>query len=459
MSGSEAAVPGSNATAQWASPLTFFLASTGMAVGLGNMWRFPFLAGENGGGAFVFVYLAAVAAIGLPIMTAELMVGRRGGGASDAAVRALIASEKASRQWRIIGYLSFLVPLVAVGYYGVIAGWVLDYAVVFTASGGFAENSDNAGRFDSLLADPIRLIAAHTAFVAGCAFVVSRGLRQGIERLARVAMPALFLMLVGLVAYAGLYGEFATAFVFLFEPDFSELTGHSILLAVGQAFFSLAVGFGALMTFGAYLPRQVSLPQTAAAICTADTLVALLAGLAIFPIVFAAGLAADGGPGLVFITLPTAFAQMPGGYVVGSVFFVLLFFAAFTTGVGTFEAVVGWLGTRGVARSAAAIWSGSVAWLVGVVGALSFNVMAGIRPPDRVPLYGGKSLFDTLDFTVANVLLPLNGLLIALFAGWALNRATSQAEFGSGGASYRAWRTLIRIFAPLAVVVILLSAG
>lgn len=459
MSDREASARNSISSAQWASPLTFFLASTGMAVGLGNMWRFPFLAGENGGGAFVFVYLAAVAAIGYPIMTAELLIGRRGGSASDSAVRALIASERASPSWRIIGYLSFVVPLVAVGYYGVIAGWVLDYAVVFTASGGFAENLDNTERFDSLLADPIRLIGAHTAFIVGCAFVVSRGLRQGIERLAKVVMPALFFMLVGLVAYAALYGEFATAFAFLFEPDFSELTGHSILLAVRQAFFSLAVGFGALMTFGAYLPKQVSLPRTAAAICAADTLVALLAGLAIFPIVFAAGLAADGGPGLVFITLPAAFTQMPGGYLVGSVFFVLLFFAAFTTGVGTFEAVVGWLGTRGVNRRAAAIWSGSIAWIVGVAGALSFNIMADIRPADWVPLYGGKSLFDSLDFTVASVLLPVNGLLIALFAGWALKQASSQAEFGSSGPSYHVWRALIRVVAPIAVVVIVLSAG
>lgn len=459
MNDSDPSARTSISAAQWTSPLTFFLASTGMAVGLGNMWRFPFLAGENGGGAFVFVYLAAVAAIGFPIMTAELLIGRRGGGASDNAVRALIVSESASRKWRIIGYLSFIVPLVAVGYYGVIAGWVLDYAVAFTASGGFAENSNNAARFDSLLADPVRLIGAHTAFIVGCAFVVSRGLRQGIERMAKFVMPALFFMLVGLVAYAAFYGEFATAFAFLFAPDFSELTGHSILLAVGQAFFSLAVGFGALMTFGAYLPKQVALPHTAAAICAADTLVALLAGLAIFPLVFAAGLAADGGPGLVFITLPTAFAQMPGGYIVGSVFFVLLFAAAFTTGVGTFEAVVGWLGSRGVDRRAAAIWSGSIAWIVGVAGALSFNLMAGIRVADWIPLYGGKSLFDSLDFTVASVLLPVNGLLIALFAGWAVKKATSRAELGGSGRSYQLWRTLIRVVAPIAVVVIVLSAG
>lgn len=438
--------------------MTFFLASTGMAVGLGNMWRFPFLAGENGGGAFVIVYLVAVAAIGLPIMIAELLIGRSGGGTAENAVRSLIASEGASRKWRIIGYLSFIVPLVGVGYYGVIAGWVLDYAVVFAASGGFPAGSDNVARFDSLLADPLRLIAAHTAFIVGCAFVVSRGLRQGIERLSKVVMPALFVMLVALVIYAAIYGDLGAATAFLFRPDFGELTGRSVLLAVGQAFFSLAVGFGALITFGAYLPKLVSLPHAATAICTADTLVALLAGLAVFPIVFAVGLEADGGPGLVFVTLPAAFAQIPGGYFVGSAFLLLLFFAAFTTGVGTFEAVVGWLGARDIGRTAATLMSGTIAWTIGTVGALSFNVMADVRPAEWVPLYGGKTLFDALDFTIANLLLPVNGLLIALFAGWALRRATSEAEMGGGGTGYRLWQSLIRVFAPLAVVVIVLSA-
>lgn len=443
---------------QWTSPLTFFLASTGMAVGLGNMWRFPFLAGENGGGAFVLVYLAAVAAIGFPIMTAELLIGRRGGAASDGAVRALIASEGASRFWRAIGYLCFAVPLVGVGYYGVIAGWVLDYAVVYTASGGFAPESDHAARFDLLLADPTRLILAHTVFIVACAAVVSRGLKRGIERLSRLMMPALFVILAGLVVYAAFHGQFGRAFAFLFRPNFQELTPTSVLLAVGQAFFSLSVGFGALMTFGAYLPKGISLPRTAASVCAADTLVALLAGLAIFPIVFAAGLDAGGGPGLVFITLPTVFGQVPGGYFIGAAFFVLFFFAAFTTGVATFEAVAGWLGTRGIGRKAALIWSGCVAWTIGAVATLSFNVLADAKPPESLPIYGGKTLFDALDFTVANVMLPLNGLLIALFAGWALKPATTADELGGDSRVFRTWRFLVRFLVPLAVVAIVLTA-
>ncbi len=437
--------------------MMFFLASTGMAVGLGNIWRFPFLAGENGGGAFVLVYLAAVAAIGLPIMIAEIIVGRRGGGASEAAIRGLINSEGAGRAWGAIGYLSFIVPLVGVGYYGVIAGWVLDYAVTFTSSGGFEAGADNSARFDSLLADPARLILAHTAFIVGCAFVVSRGLHGGIERLSKTVMPLLLLMLIGLVFYAVIYGDFAAAVTFLFRPNFQELTREGVLLAVGQAFFSLAVGFGALMAFGAYLPKQVSIPKTAAAICAADTLVALLAGLAIFPIVFAVGLDAGGGPGLVFLTLPTAFAQIPGGYIVGSVFFILLFVAALTTGVGTFEAVVGWLQARGVRRKSAVMFSAAVAWLIGAVAAMSFNVMADVRTDESLPLVGAKTIFELLDFSVANLMLPLNGLLIALFAAWGLKRATSMAEFGSDSHMYSVWRVLSRVIAPIAVVIIMFS--
>jgi len=330
---------------RWSSHFAFVLAAAGAAVGLGNLWRFPFIAGENGGGAFVLVYLAAVAFIGFPIMVAELFIGRRGRGNAGHAVRAVSAEAGASRIWRVIGALSILIPFVGVGYYSVIAGWTIDYMVAFIASGGFGFD-DTAGyqqRFEAMLASPGRLLLLHFAFMAAVIFVVAHELHSGIERVAKLLMPALFVLLLMIVGFALVEGDVGRGLSFLFSPDFSQLTWRSVLLAVGQAFFSLAIGIGAMMTFGSYLYSTDSLPRSAMQIIFTDTAIALLAGIAIFPIVFAFGLNPAEGAGLTFVTLPVAFAEMSGGYFVGSAFFILLFVAAFTTGIATLEPVVSFL--------------------------------------------------------------------------------------------------------------------
>lgn len=441
---------------RWSSNLVFILASAGAAVGLGNLWRFPYIAGENGGGAFVLVYIAAVALIGYPIMLAELTIGRRGRGNAGDAIEAVSRESVLGRHWQIIGALSVLIPFVGIGYYSVVAGWVLDYMVAFIGSGGltYDDPSGFQQRFDDMLGSPLRLLLLHAAFMAGVIFVTAHELHSGIERVARLLMPALFVLLVILVGFAAVEGDMARGIEFLFAPNFNELTWRSVLLAVGQAFFSLAVGIGILMTFGAYLDESTNLPRAAAQICAADTAVALLAGLAIFPIVFAFGLDPQGGEGLTFITLPTAFAEMTGGYFVGSAFFILLFFAAFTTGVATLEPVVSWVIGRGFSRKAASIIAGSTTWVLGAIAAMSFNEWEEVYPLAFLG-WEGATVFDILDFSIASVLLPVNGLLIAVFVAWALKRRFIEEELGGPGSFVSVWRWTLGTLAPVAIIAIL----
>ncbi len=442
---------------RWSSRFAFVLAAAGAAIGLGNLWRFPFLAGENGGGAFVLVYLAAVALVGFPIMVAELMIGRHGRGNAERAVERVAAEAGASRGWQVIGALSIFIPFVGIGYYSVVAGWVVDYLLVYLVPGGpgFENGADAAAHYEAMLASPGRLFLLHFAFMAGIAFVVARGVRAGIERVAKLMMPGLFILLAGLVVFAAWKGDFARGLSFMFAPDFAALGWNGVLAALGQAFFSLAVGIGALMTFGAYLDESTSLPRVAAQICLADTAVALLAGLAIFPIVFAYGLDTNGGEGLVFVALPTAFAAMPAGQIVGIGFFLLVFFAAFTTGVATLEPVVAWCVDHGMKRTTAALVSGGAAWALGAAAALSFNLWEGFHPLAFLPGWEGRTIFGILDYSISSLLLPINGLLIALFVGWALPRSLVAAELAGAEQLMRIWRWLLRLFVPLAILAIL----
>jgi len=449
--------PGSDGP-RWSSHFAFVLTAAGAAVGLGNLWRFPFIAGENGGGAFVLVYLVAVALIGFPIMIAELMIGRRGRGNAGHAVRQVSEEAGASRAWRFIGGLSIFIPFAGIGYYSVIAGWTIDYMFAFIATGGFGFDTPEAyqGRFQAMQESPLRLLLLHAAFMAGVIFVVAHEIHAGIERVAKLLMPALFLLLLIVVGFAAIEGDMARGLAFLFSPDFSELTWRGVLLAVGQAFFSLAVGIGALMTFGSYLDGKDSLPRSATQICLTDTAVALLAGIAIFPIVFAFGLDPAEGAGLTFVTLPVAFGEMAGGYIVGSAFFILLFFAAFTTGVATLEPVVSWLIDRGTERRRAAWISGGAAWVIGALASMSFNEWQAFKPLAFLPGWEDRTLFDVLDFSIASLLLPLNGLLIALFAGWALRRSMLNDELGGPSAFIDVWRNLLRFAVPAAVLAVLI---
>ncbi len=441
----------------WSSGLGFVLAATGAAVGLGNIWRFSFLAGQNGGGAFVLIYVACVLLIGLPIMLAELVLGKQGGGSAIHSIRTLAARTKSSRLWQVIGILSIFIPFVGIAYYSVVGGWTVDYALQGLAGqAGSLDGAAAASRFDAMLASPWRLLAMHSLFMAGVMAVLMRGVQGGIEAVAKLLMPALFVMLAGLMVYALMTGDAARGLAFLFRPDFSAVTGKTVILAAGQAFFSLAIGVGIMITFGAYVPRDVSLVRAAGVIALADTGVALMAGMVIFPLVFAQGLDPAGGPGLIFVTLPTAFGHMPGGAIVGAVFFLLLFFAAFTTGIGTLQPVVAWAEERWrLNRAMATLVTGIGAWTIGIAALLSFNIWKGFMPLAAVPGYAKKGIFDILDFTIASVLLPLNGFLIALFTGW-VTAELVRGKLGLPPLWENLWIWSLRLLVPAAIILIAL---
>jgi len=444
----------------WSSRTTFLFAAVGAAVGLGNLWRFPYVAGENGGGAFILLYIAFVFLLGLPIMAAEMVIGRRGHNSAVTSMNNLVKTERLSPVWRTIGWLSLVIPFVGLSYYSVVAGWVMDYVWVAFAESFKAFGSDSSATiFASRTGDTTRQVIMHALFIALTVAIVRRGVNRGIEMASKIMMPGLFILLIGLVIYNATALEVGSTLSFLFTPDFSRLTTESVLMALGQAFFSIAIGVGVMMTYSAYLPRNVSLPKSAATICAADTFVALLGGLAIFPIVFFYGLDAGAGPGLIFVTLPVAFGQMPGGHIVGTLFFLLLFFAAFTTAIGMLEPMVSWLEERtSHDRGRMTIAAGVVAWAIGLPSVLSFNAWSDFHPLGWFEKLSGMTSFDILDFLIANFLLPLNALLIALFVGWALSEKASVEELGIGrGLRYQGWRSIVRFLVPVAIVGIIID--
>jgi NSS family neurotransmitter:Na+ symporter len=439
----------------WSSRLAFILAATGSAVGLGNVWKFPYITGENGGGAFVLVYLLCVALIGIPIMMAEVLIGRRGRRSPINTMRELAREESAHGFWQVVGWGGVVAGFLIISYYSVIAGWAVAYT--FKGIGGDFSGltGDSASElFGALVGDPQRLLGWHTIFMVMTTFVVSQGVRSGLERAVRYLMPALFVLLLVLVGYAMVNGAFAEGVAFLFVVDFSALSQGAVITAMGHAFFTLSLGMGAIMMYGSYLPQQTSITQSVLVIAIMDTLVALLAGLAIFPIVFANGLEAGAGPGLVFLTLPIAFGNMPGGDFFGTLFFLLLVFAAWTSAISLIEPAVAWLvENRSLQRSRAAILVGLLAWTLGIVTIMSFSDWAFSFH------FGGSEksngIFDMLDILTANFMLPLGGLAMAVFAGWFMSRQSTTEELAIGdGLIYQSWHFLARYVAPLGVVLV-----
>jgi NSS family neurotransmitter:Na+ symporter len=445
----------------WSSRSAFVLAAVGAAVGLGNIWRFPFIAGENGGGAFVLLYVGFVLLLGIPILTAELVIGRRGHQSAVSTMSSLAREENRSQGWQVIGWLSILIPMLGLTYYSVVASWAIDF-VFQSAAGSFRgfDGAKSSAFFGELLSSPWRMVFWHSVFIILTVFVVARGVRKGLERAVKIMMPALFVILLFMVGYAMFAADFKAGLDFLFTPDFSKLTMPIVLMALGQALFSLAVGVGAMITYGAYLPKNISLPWAGAVIGIIDTLVAILAGLAIFPLVLGYGLDPGEGPGLIFVTLPVAFGQMPAGQIVGSMFFVLLTFAALTSSIGMLEPAVSWLVEhRGFIRPVMAVSAGFAAWLVGLAIALSFNIWGDFRPLGMFEYFADKTIFDVMDFFVANIMLPINALLIAVFAGWMMSRSSKLEELGwKEGPRYSYWRIILRYVAPVALGLIFLSS-
>lgn len=435
---------------QWSSRWVFVLAATGSAVGLGNIWRFPYVTGENGGGAFVLIYLACVALVGLPIMMSEVMLGRRGRRSPINTMRTLSEEEGVNQAWSYVGWMGVVAGFLILSFYSVVAGWSLAY-IFYLAGGAFngATVEISGATFDALTGSAESLFFWHTLFMAMTMFIVARGVKGGLELAVRYLTPALFVLLIVMVGYAAVTGDIATSIRYLFEPDFSKVTGNSILAALGQAFFSLSLGMGSIMIYGSYLPKDASITQTSLVIGFADTVVAILAGFAIFPIVFGFGLEPGQGPGLVFVTLTIAFGHMPGGQFFGSLFFILLTIAAWTSAISLLEPVVAWLvETVGWSRLKSCVIGGSGAWLLGFGSLLSFNEFADFTP-------GGRTFFDWAEFISTSILLPLGGMLIAIFAGWRMSLKSSMDEFGEGPSfGYRAWLGLVLFVSPIGVALV-----
>ena len=438
----------------WTSRLAFVLALSGCAVGLGNIWKFPYIAGVNGGGAFVLVYLVCVFVVGLPIMMSEILMGRRGRRSPVATMEWLGEEEGGTRNWRLLGLFGVTASFLILSYYSVVAGWAVAY--IFEGGSGVFRGADaeRVGNvFDALTGNWVASGFWHTLFMAMTILVVARGVEKGLERAVRILMPALAGLLLLLLGYSLLEGNFVEGLVFMFAPRFGELTPEGILSALGHAFFTLSVGMGAVMAYGAYVPDDISITRASVTVVCMDTAIAILTGLVIFPIVFAHGLDPAEGPGLIFHTLPIAFGQMPGGVIIAVTFFLLLTFAAWTSAIGLMEPAVAWvIESWGLSRPATAVLVGSVIWALGIFSVLSFNVFA-----DADFLWG--TVFDNLDFLTSNIMLPVGGLAIAVFAGWFMRAHSTADELRPlAGGGYRLWRLSARFIAPVAVFVVLLNA-
>lgn len=442
-------------SALWSSRLAFVLAATGSAVGLGNIWKFPYVAGESGGGAFVLIYLLCVVLIGVPLMMAEILMGRRGRQNPADSFRDLASESGARSWWWLVGFMGIVAGILILSFYSVIAGWALAY-VPTAISGGFSgASAESIGTlFGDLVSDPKRLLFWHSVFMIITIGIVSAGVEAGLEKAVKFLMPALLGILLVLFGYSAASGYMDQALTFMFTPDFSKVTPPVVLSAVGMAFFSLSLGMGAIMMYGAYLPDNASIPKLALAVVSADTAVAILAGLAIFPIVFANGLEPGAGPGLVFETLPLAFGQMTGGAVLGTLFFVLLVVAALTSAISLLEPSVSWA-TRHtfLNRKAAALFAGVLVWLLGLGTVFSFNIGADFKP------LLDRTVFDLLDGLTSNIMLPLGGLLIAIFVARFMSRKVLGEELQlEDGPVFKLWHFLLRYVVRVCIILVFLNA-
>ncbi len=439
--------------------MTFMLAAVGAAVGLGNIWKFPYVAGVSGGGAFVLVYIVCVIFVAIPILIGELLIGRCGSGSPPVAMRNVAEKSGRSAKWSIVGFMGMIVGYLIATYYSVIAGWTLVY--IYKAANSFdgATALNVAQQFEDLKADPVTMAIWHSVFMCLALTIVGRGLRNGIERVVKLLMPALFVMLAVMIGYAAVAGDFAAGVNFLFSVDFSKITGAVVLNAIGQAFFSISVAMGLMMVYGAYVPKDVSLTRSAIIIATADTVIALLAGLMIFPIVFANGLDPAEGPGLIFKTLPTAFVGMPGGAVFGALFFLLLAFAAITSIIAIIEPIVAYAEDRWhMERITACVVFGFIGWAIGIASVLSFNAWQDVTPLAMFDVFDGKSIYDLIDYFTANIMMPVGAILIALFVGWRMKPEMIEGDLSfSHPLLFKAWLWIMRVVAPLAILGILVS--
>ncbi len=448
------------APSRWSSNLLFLIIAIGTEAGIANVWKFSYLAGANGGGLFVALYFIALVVVAIPALMSEMLIGRHGGRSTMGTMSVLVARDGIAPFWKLFGVMATVAVFLILSYYCVICGWMVDY-FVFGLRGGFAglDAAGAAAAYHAMLADPGVMLFYSGVILAVTAVVVAFGINKGIERVSGVLTPLRLTILVCLLVYSIGFADIGAAARFLFTVDWSRLTPSVVVTALGQAFFSLGIGVGVMLTMGSYMKPGYSIPRAVFTVAIAQGLVALVAGLSIFPLVFTYGLEPTQGPGLIFVTLPVAFGRMPYGQLFGTALFLTLSFAAITATTVILETLVSVLHdyTRG-SRRVLAYSSAALIWLAGFVTVLSFNRWSTVYPLRWIGLASTKTPFELLDYLTSNLMMPAGGLMVVLIGGWALSRQTSCAELGLGdGAAFGLWRGLVRYVVPLAIVVIFLS--
>ena len=443
--------------ANFGSKIGAILAAAGSAVGLGNIWRFPYEAGNHGGAAFILIYLGCVCLLGLPIMIAEFTVGRRSKASTGKAYSILAPGT----QWKWIGYLGVLAGALILGYYSVVVGWTLEY-IVEALGNGFAGKGaeDFVASFQSFSQDPVRPLVWLVVFLLATHFIVVKGVKKGIERSAKILMPMLFILILILAVCSMTLPNAGKGLEFLLKPDFSKVDQDVFLGAMGQAFFSLSLGMGCLSTYASYFGSETKLGKTALSVGVIDTFVAILAGFIIFPAAFSVGIQPDAGPSLIFITLPNVFQQAFGAIpylpmLFSVMFYVLLALAALTSTISMHEVVTAFLNEQfGLSRSKAAIIVTSFCTVLGVASSLSLGIWS------EYTLFG-LGCFDFLDFLTAKIMLPLGGLLVAVFVAWYLKRSVSYDEVTNYGLQkapyFPVYMFILKYIAPVAIAMIFIN--
>ncbi len=439
----------------WASRVGFIMATAGSAVGLGSLWRFPYMAGANGGGAFIMLYLIFTFFIGLPVFFAEIVIGRN---SQKSAVLAYTELSNGSQNWRILGWINVFASLLILSVYCVIAGWALSYTLMslnqFTLGKTAAEIS---AVFDTLFTSPGINLFWFTLYLLINVGIVISGVRKGIEYWSKILMPALFTILIALFVYATTLPGFGQAVRFIFVPHWETLTANSVLNALGMAFFTLSVGFGIIVTYGSYMQKEEDIPKNGIIITCMTVFVSLIAALTIFPIVFSFGLPPQEGPGLLFKTLPVLFAKMPASLLISTVFFALVLFAAITSSISLLEVLVAnAMEIWGITRKKAAYFAALLVLIIGVPSALAGSKWLF---PNWEAVYG-RNFFDTIDYLVSSWLTPIGGLFTTIFVGWFWKKRFPLAEFGAGTTwkwIVKPWFYCVKYIAPIAVIIIILQ--
>ncbi len=437
---------------QWSSRLGFILSSAGAAIGLGAIWKFPYVTGQSGGGAFLLLFILFTILIGLPMLISEFIIGRGSGNEAVSAYKKLAPQSV----WTLIGRLGVIGCFLLLSFYSVVGGWVLTYTIM--ALGGKVINSsaDYGALFGQVISSPLITIGGLAAFLLINVNVIASGVQNGIEKASKYMMPLLFIFFIILVIRSLTLEGAMEGVRFFLQPDFSKITGDAVLYALGQSFFSLAVGFSCMVTYSSYLNKRVSIPVSAGSVAIMNVFVSLLAGLAIFPVVFAFGFEPTEGPGLLFTVLPAVFSHLPFGELFLCMFLLLFLFATLTSSFSLLEIIVAaFVKNSGINRKKIAWAAGIIVFIAGIPAALSSSTLADVQ------LFG-KTVFDATDYLVSNILLPLGNLFIALFISWRMNEKLVKTEFMLGrelsSGTYAAWRLLMQWVVPLTIIIVFLHS-